>query len=68
MINKEFDCIRDSLPEEENLNTIAENAHVPEIKRKNHVIKEHAQVLISTFTFKTIPCQIIIELIQCVGI
>ena len=68
LVNRQFEFIRDSLPEEENLNSTAENEHVQEIKHKNCVIKELAQALIITFPFKNIPGRIIIELIPFVGI
>ena len=35
----EFECSCDSLPEEANLNTIAEYEHVIDIERKNRVIR-----------------------------
>ena len=68
LMDREFECIRDSLPEEENINTTSINEHVPEIELKNRVIKEHARALISTFSFKKIPVRIIIELIWFVGL
>ena len=39
LMDREFECIRDSLPEEANLNTTATNEHVREIERKNRIIK-----------------------------
>ena len=42
LVNREFECIRDLLPEEDNLNTTATNEHVPDIEHKNRVIKDHA--------------------------
>ena len=64
----EFECICYSIPEEVNLNTTATNDHVPQIKHKNCVIKDHARALISTFPFKKISGRITIELIRFLGI
>ena len=68
LMDRNFECIRDSLSEEANLNTIATNVHVPEIERKNRIIKDWARELIITFTSKKIPGRIIIKLIQFMGI
>ena len=68
MMDREFEWICDSLPEEANINNNATNEHVPDIKHKNRIIKERARALISTFPFKNIPGRIIIELIRFVGI
>ena len=68
LIDREFECIRDSLSEEDNINTTATNVHVPDIERKNRIIKECARELIITLPFKNIPGRIIIELIQFMGI
>ena len=68
LMDRKFDCIRDSLPDEENINTTAANEHIPEIERKNCMTKQRARALIINFTFKKIPGQIIIGLIQFVGL
>ena len=39
LMNRKFECIRDSLPEEANLNAATKNDNVPDIERKNRVIK-----------------------------
>ena len=39
LMDRKFECIRNSLPEEANLNTTATNDNVPDIERKNLVIK-----------------------------
>ena len=66
--DREFECIRESLPEEENINTTSTNEDVPYIERKSCVIKESARVLIIAFLFKKILGRIIIELIWFVGL
>ena len=66
LMDRDFECISDSLSEEANLNTTTTNDNVPDIERKKPLIKECARALISTFTFKNIPFQIIIELIRSV--
>ena len=38
-MDREFEYIRDSLSEEVNLNTTGTNMHVPEIERKNGIIR-----------------------------
>ena len=68
LIDREFECTRDSLYEESNLNTTSTNEHVTEIQLKIRIIKEFARALIRTFPFNKIPGRIIIELIQFVGI
>ena len=67
-MNREFECIRDLLPEEFNMNTTATNEHVPDIEHKNRVINEYARALISNLTLKKIPGQTINELIRFVDI
>ena len=67
-MDKDFECISDSLPEEANLNTTATNEHVTDIECKNCVIKERARALISNFPFKNIPGRTITELTRFVGI
>ena len=39
LMDRKFECIRNSLPEEANLNTTATNDNVPDIGRKNRLIK-----------------------------
>ena len=68
LTDREFECIRDSLPGESNINTTTKNDHVSEIEHRNCVIKERAISLISTLMFKNTPGRIIIELIWFVGI
>ena len=68
LMDREFKCMRYSLPEDANLNSTVTNYHVPEIECKNCVIRESVRALISTFSFKNIPDQITIELIRFVGI
>ena len=63
LLYREFGCIRDSLPEEVNLNTTATNEYVTNIEHKNHVIKDYARALIGNFPFKNKSGIIIIELI-----
>ena len=67
-MDREFEWIRESPPEEYNLNTTSTNEHVPEIERKNRVIKGRARLLIRNFPLKKIPGRIIIELVRFVGI
>ena len=67
-MDREFECIHYSLPEEQNLNTTATNEHVTDIECKNCAIKEQTRALFSTFPFNKIPGRIIIELIRFVGI
>ena len=57
---KEVECIRDSLPNEVNLNTTAKNEHVSHIERKSRVIKECTRALIRTLALKMIPGRITI--------
>ena len=68
LIGRDFEFIRDSLPEEENLNNTTTNDHVQDIERNNRVIKECTRAIIITFPFNKIPGRIIIELIWFVGI
>ena len=68
LMDREFECMRDSLPEEANLNNTSTNEHVPDIERNNHVINELARALIRNFPFNKIPGRIIIELIRFVGL
>ena len=62
-MNGEFEFIRDSLPDKENLCTTFKTNNVLDIECKNRVIKECAIAPISTFPFNKIPGLIIIELI-----
>ena len=68
LTDREFECIRESLPEGANLNTTVINEHVSNIECKNRVIKERTIGMIITSVFKNIPDQIIIEIIRFVGI
>ena len=68
LIDREFECTRDSLYEESNLNTTSTNEHVTEIELKIRIIKEFARAMIRTFPFNKIPGQIIIKLIRFVGV
>ena len=43
LMDREFECIRDSLPEEANINTTNKNENVLEIERKNRIVKERAR-------------------------
>ena len=63
LMDREFECIRDSISEEASINTTATNVHVSDIERKNLIIKECAIELIRTSPFKKISCRIIIGLI-----
>ena len=67
-MDRYFECIRDSLPEELNLNTTVTNYYVPYIEHKNRVNKEFARALIRTFKFKKVPGRYIIELVWLVGL
>ena len=64
----EFECIFDSLLEEEKINTTTTNEHVIETEHKKHVLKESKRALIRTSPFKNIPGQIIIKPIYFVGL
>ena len=68
LIDRNFECIRDSLPGNSNLNITARYEHVEDIEYKNCVIKEIARELIIKFPFKKVPVRIIIGLIRFVGI
>ena len=68
LMDREFECICGSLPEEANLNTTAKNEIFTDIERKNCVIKEPSREVISTFPFNNTPGRIIIEIIRFVGI
>ena len=67
-MDRDFECISDSLPDEVDLNTTSRNDYVPEIKWKNRIIKEREGALIITAPFKNISYQIIIELIRFLGL
>ena len=67
-MDRDFEFIHESLPEEENVNTTTTNKHVPDIERNNRIIKKRARLPISTFPFKNIPVWMIVELLWFVGI
>ena len=67
-MNREFEFIHESLPEEEITNTTTKNEHVPYIERNNRILKERARALIRTSPFNNILGRIIIEPIRFVGI
>ena len=54
LMDRDFEFIHESLPEEENVNTTTTNKHVPDIERNNRIIKKRARLPISTFPFKNI--------------
>jgi hypothetical protein len=64
-MDREFECLRDDIPEL-NLNTTAASEHVPDIETQIRVVKEGMRAIMSTLTFKSLPSRVIIEMMQYV--
>ena len=62
-MDQEFDCLRDIMPGNLDLNTTAAGKHIPEIERQIRLLKERAHAIWSRLPFQKVPERITIELI-----
>ena len=67
LMDNEFECLRSDLGGlKVNLNISAADKHVPDIEQYIQTVKEHVQSMYNGIQYKTLPNQLLVELVYCV--